>query len=184
MNDTCTQNADLQCATFAGGCFWCTEAALAQREGVISVTSGYTGGHAQNPTYAEVCDGETGHAEAVRVVFNPAKISYKTLLAVFWRSIDPTDAGGQFHDRGEQYRTAIFFHTPEQKAMAEASRDKINASGRFAKPVATTIEPAGEFFPAEEYHQEFYKKSPLRYRSYTQGSGRGARLASLWPEAE
>lgn len=180
MEAACSENARHACATFAGGCFWCTEKALAHRDGVISVTSGYTGGHTPSPTYEEVCGGETGHAEAVRVVFDPGAISYKTLLGIFWRTIDPTDANGQFADRGDQYRTVIYYHTPEQKKAAEASKAKLVSSGRFDRPVVTAIEPAGKFFPAEEYHREFYKKNPIRYRSYAEGSGRAARLARLW----
>lgn len=183
MSDTRSENTRHEYAIFAGGCFWCTEAALAHRDGVISVTSGYTGGHMKNPTYEDVSGGETGHAEAVRVEFDPAAIAYKTLLGLYWRTIDPTDAGGQFFDRGSQYRTVIYYHTPEQKRMAEESKAALDASGRFDKPVATAIEPAEEFFPAEEYHQEFYKKNPLRYQSYSHGAGRSARLAGIWSKA-
>lgn len=184
MSDTRSENTQYEYATFAGGCFWCTETALAHRKGVVSVTSGYTGGHVANPTYEEVSSGETGHTEAVRVEFNPAEISYKTLLGIYWRTIDPTDPGGQFYDRGSQYRTVIYYHTPEQKRMAEESKAKLNASGRFGKPIVTAIEPAEEFFFAEEYHQEFYKKNPLRYQSYAQGSGRSARLAGIWANVD
>lgn len=171
-------------ATFAGGCFWCLESAFAGIPGVVSVTSGYTGGETENPTYEEVCGGETGHAEAVRVDFDPRRVSYAHLVDVFWRNIDPTDAGGQFADRGSQYRSAIFYHSEAQKAAAEASRDALNASGRFTEPVATKLEPAGDFFPAEDYHQEFYRKNPLHYRNYHQGSGRPACLLRIWGNPE
>lgn len=181
MRKTITAAPDaVEYATFAGGCFWCLESVFAGMPGVVSVTSGYTGGSMEKPTYEDVCGGGTGHAEAVRIVFDPGRVSYADLLREFWHNIDPTDAGGQFADRGSQYRSAIFFHSPEQRAEAEASRDAINASGRFDKPVATQVEPAGEFFPAEDYHQEFYRKNPLRYQNYHHGSGRPARLACLW----
>lgn len=171
---------DTEYATFAGGCFWCTEHAFLDMPGVVSITSGYTGGDMDDPGYRDVCEGDTGHAEAVRVEFDPAKITYRDLLDVFWRSIDPTDDGGQFADRGSQYRSAIFYHSDEQKAEAEASREEINASGRFLKPVATVIEPIQKFFPAEEYHQKYCLKNPLQFRSYHHGSGKAAALDRLW----
>ena len=170
-------------ATFAGGCFWCTEHAFLDVPGVLEVISGYTGGHDDTPTYEDVCTGETGHAEAVRVEYDPSRVEYRDLLDVFWRSIDPTDSGGQFADRGSQYQTAIFYHTDEQKAEAEASRDGINASGRFGKPVATVIEPARKFFPAEDYHQRYCLKNPMHFRNYHYGSGRRAGLAAMWDDS-
>jgi peptide methionine sulfoxide reductase msrA/msrB len=161
----------LQTATFAGGCFWCTEADFAKRDGVIEVISGYTGGQKANPTYEEVCSGRTGHYEAVQIRFNPEKISYNQLLDLFWRSVDPTDAGGQFVDRGSQYRPAIFYHDAEQNRLAEASKAALDASGRFAKPIAVAILPAQIFYPAEDYHQKYFKTCPLRYQSYRSNSG-------------
>lgn len=176
-------SAEHKFATFAGGCFWCTESSFLNMPGVIAVTNGYTGGDWENPTYEDVCSGETGHAEAVRVTYDPDRVAYRDLLDVFWRSIDPTDGSGQFADRGSQYRTVIFYHSEAQKAEAEASRDALNASGRFRAPVATTVEPAQAFFPAEEYHQQFCLKNPSRFRSYHHGSGKHAALASLWNDA-
>lgn len=171
-----------QYATFAGGCFWCTEHAFMDRAGVLSVTSGYTGGDVDDPTYHDVCEGDTGHAEAVRVEFDPAGITYPELLDIFWRSIDPTDEGGQFADRGDQYRSVIFYHSEEQRREAEASRNAINVSGRLKKTVATAIEPAPKFYPAEEYHQKYCRKNPLHFRMYHNGSGRAACLANWWKE--
>lgn len=152
--------------------------------GVLSVTSGYTGGEGENPSYEEVCSGETGHAEAVRIAYDPAVATYGALLDIFWRSIDPTDGGGQFGDRGSQYRTVIFYHDAEQKAEAEASKAALDASGRFAKPVATAIEPAAAFYPAEEYHQQFSEKNPLRFRQSHVLSGNAACLLRLWDDAK
>lgn len=167
-------------ATFAGGCFWCSEADFEKTDGVIEVISGFTGGTKQNPTYEEVVSGGTGHYEAVQVVFDPKKISYARLLDVFWRHVDPTDPGGQFVDRGLQYRTAIFFHDEEQKRLAEESKKQLERSGRFSKPVATDILPAGVFYAAEEYHQDYYKKSSLRYSLYRQSSGRDQFIRQAW----
>ena len=175
-------STDTQYATFAGGCFWCTEHAFMERPGVISVTSGYTGGDTDDPTYREVCEGDTGHAEAVRIEYDPSTTSYAELLDIFWRSIDPTDENGQFADRGDQYRSAIFYHSDEQKREAEASRDAINASGRFKNPVATHIEPARVFYPAEAYHQQYCVKNPVQFRMYHHGSGKSAALAGLWDD--
>lgn len=180
MAETQTSSDHTEYATFAGGCFWCLEKAFWGLPGVIAVTSGYTGGHDDAPTYERVCTGETGHAEAVRIVFDPARISYRELLAVFWRNIDPTDGGGQFADRGDQYRSGIFYHSEAQKTAAEESRDEINRSGGLPSPVVTAIEPAVTFYPAEEYHQEFFRKNPLHYQRYAQGSGRSARLTCIW----
>ena len=167
-------------ATFAGGCFWCMEAPFEKLDGVVEVISGYTGGHDKDPTYEEVCSGTTGHAESVRVVYDPAKITYEDLLAVYWRQVDPTDSGGQFVDRGNQYRSAIFYHDEEQKAAAERSRKELEASGRYDKPIVTEIVKAGPFYPAEAYHQDFYKKSPVRYRSYRAHSGRDQYISRVW----
>ncbi|HEX7712722.1 MAG TPA: peptide-methionine (S)-S-oxide reductase MsrA [Bacillota bacterium] len=167
-------------ATFAGGCFWCMVSPFKTLDGVIGVTSGYTGGKKPNPTYEEVCSGETGHYEAVRIEYDPSKASYSELLDVFWRQIDPTDPEGQFVDRGTQYCSAIFYHDAEQKQLAESSKAKLEASGRFREPIATRILPAGEFYPAEEYHQDFYCKNPSHYGRYRQGSGRSAYLERTW----
>jgi len=162
----------LEKATFAGGCFWCMVPPFEKLDGVKGVISGYTGGHKDNPTYEEVSSGKTGHVEAIEVTFDPSKITYEKLLDVFWRQIDPTDPGGQFVDRGSQYRSVIFFHTPEQKALAEKSKEALARSGRFSKTIATEILPAGKFYKAEEYHQDYWKKNPIRYKFYRYNSGR------------
>jgi peptide methionine sulfoxide reductase msrA/msrB len=167
-------------ATFAGGCFWCTEADFERTEGVAAVRSGYTGGHTEHPTYEEVCSGDSGHLEAVQVVFDPEKVSYQELLTVFWRHVDPTDSGGQFVDRGPQYGTAIFYHDEEQKQLAEASKKELDRSGRFGRPIATQIRPLGTFYEAEDYHQNFHRKDPMRYKSYRMHSGRDAFIAKTW----
>lgn len=167
-------------ATFAGGCFWCVESAFEGIDGVISVVSGYTGGHSQNPTYDEVSSGTTGHAEAVQITYDPKKVTYEKLLDVFWRQIDPTDKGGQFVDRGSQYRSEIFYHTDEQKRLAEDSRSALQRSGRYDKPVITPITKATRFFPAEDYHQDYYKKNPVRYKFYRHNSGRDQYLQKVW----
>jgi peptide methionine sulfoxide reductase msrA/msrB len=167
-------------ATFAGGCFWCMEGPFERLEGVIRVVSGYTGGETENPEYHEVSAGGTGHAEAIQVVYDPEKVTYGELLDVFWRQINPTDPGGQFADRGDQYRPAVFFHDEEQRREAEASREALQRSGRFDKPIATQIVPADTYYPAEEYHQDYYKKNPVRYRLYRSGSGRSAYLEKVW----
>jgi peptide methionine sulfoxide reductase msrA/msrB len=171
---------DAATATFAGGCFWCMEPPFEKLDGVYSVVSGYAGGNEKNPTYEQVSSGETGHAEAIRIRYDPRRVSYEDLLHVFWRQIDPTDAGGQFADRGSQYRTAIFHHGDEQRMLAQASRDALAADGPFDRPIVTEIVEAGRFFPAEEYHQDFYKKDRQRYESYRWGSGRGPYLQSVW----
>jgi peptide-methionine (S)-S-oxide reductase len=173
-------NGCLSCeqATFAGGCFWCMQADFSERDGVVSVTSGYTGGHTAKPTYEEVSGGTTGHAESILVVYDPAKISYQKLLEIYWDNIDPTDQGGQFADRGTQYRTAIFYMNDEQHKLAEASKKAIEA--KLKQPVYTEIVPVGDFYPAEEYHQDYYKKNPVRYNAYKYGSGRETRLQELW----
>lgn len=167
-------------ATFAGGCFWCMEPPFDPLPGVVSTTSGYAGGSKLNPTYEEVSAGITGHAEVVQVAYDPAKISYEQLLDVFWKNIDPTTPDRQFCDRGTQYRPAIFFHDESQKGAAEASKRRIEQSGRLSAPIATQIVPLTKFYPAEEYHQDFYTKNPVRYKTYRFGCGRDARLAELW----
>jgi len=167
-------------ATFAGGCFWCMESPFEKIDGVIDVVAGYTGGQMENPSYEEVCSGGTGHLEAVQVTFDPEKADYSTLLDVFWRQINPTDAGGQFADRGEQYSTAIFYHTPEQKALAEKSKRSLEESGRFVGPIVTEIRPADKFYPAEEYHQDYHTTNSARYRMYRIGSGRELFLEKYW----
>ena len=163
---------NMQTATFAGGCFWCVEADFEKTEGVVKVVSGYTGGKSKNPTYEEVSSGATGHLESVRVWFDADRLSYEKLLDIFWDHIDPTDAGGQFVDRGRQYGTAIFYHDPEQKRIAEESKKALDLSGRYDNPIVTPIREAGEFYEAEAYHQDFYQKDPLRYNSYRSHSGR------------
>lgn len=175
-------NPNYQRATFAGGCFWCMEPPYDDLVGVISTTVGYTGGEKPNPTYEEVCSGGTGHAEAVQIVFDSTQISYEDLLQVFWRNIDPTDPYGQFADKGSQYRTSIFYHDEKQKELAEKSKKEIDASGKFDSPIVTEIVPAEVFYPAEDYHQEFYKNNSLRYNSYKVGSGREGYLKKVWGE--
>jgi len=167
-------------ATFAGGCFWCMEPPFEKLDGVISVVSGYTGGKEPDPTYEQVSSGTTGHAESIEVRYDPTRIDYETLLDVYWRQIDPTDPGGQFADRGRQYRTAIFYHDAVQQQLAERSKAALAASGRFSKPIVTAIEPAGPFYRAEEYHQDYYKKNPEHYKAYRRGSGREAFLEQTW----
>jgi peptide methionine sulfoxide reductase msrA/msrB len=167
-------------ATFAGGCFWCMEHPFEELDGVTEVVSGYTGGYTENPTYREVCSGDTGHLEAVEIHYDPTTLSYETLLDVFWRQINPTDTGGQFVDRGSQYETAIFYHDEKQKSKAEKSRQELNSSGRFDRQVVTEIMKAGTFYPAEEYHQGYHKKCPVHYRQYRSGSGRDPYLERIW----
>lgn len=167
-------------ATFAGGCFWCMEPPFDKLAGVISTTSGYIGGQTKNPSYEEVSSGGTGHAESVEIVFDPAKISYTQLLDVFWHNIDPLTPDAQFCDHGSQYRTAIFYHGEEQKRLAEASKQALEKPSRFTKPIVTEIVPAGEFYKAEEYHQDYYQKNPIRYEFYRYNCGRDHRLAELW----
>jgi len=174
------QTANTQMAVFAGGCFWCTESDFEKIDGVIEAISGYTGGHMQNPTYKQVSAGGTGHLEAVKVIYDPARIDYEDLLEVFWRSIDPTDSGGQFVDRGQQYRSAIFYVNALQQRLAETSKENIAASGIFDRPIVTEILPLTDFFEAEAYHQNYYEKSPLRYKWYRSGSGRDRFLKNVW----
>lgn len=167
-------------ATFAGGCFWCMVSPFDEQPGIIQVLSGYTGGHTENPTYQEVCSETTGHYEAVQITYDPAQFPYERLLALFWQQIDPTDAGGQFHDRGDSYRTAIFYHNEEQRELAEQSKQELEQSGRFDKPIATQILPAKVFYPAEEYHQHYYKKNSFHYKMYRKGSGRQDFVERHW----
>ena len=167
-------------ATFAGGCFWCMEPPFDELPGVLSTTSGYTGGQKKNPTYEEVSAGGTGHAESVEVVFDPARVTYQQLLDVFWKNIDPTTPDRQFCDVGSQYRSAIFYHSEEQKRLALASKKTIDDSGRFKQPVVTEVVPAAAFYRAEEYHQDYYKKNPIRFKYYKFGCGRAKRLEQLW----
>ncbi|WP_425456264.1 peptide-methionine (S)-S-oxide reductase MsrA [Brevibacillus fluminis] len=169
-------------ATFAGGCFWCMVKPFDEQPGIIKVVSGYTGGTVENPTYKQVCSETTGHYEAVQITFDPAVFSYQTLLDLFWQQIDPTDAGGQFYDRGDSYRTAIFYHSEEQREQAEASKRALEASGRFSKPIVTQILSAGPFYEAEEYHQDYYKKNPFRYKMYRTGSGRDKFIKTHWKD--
>jgi peptide methionine sulfoxide reductase msrA/msrB len=171
-------------AIFAGGCFWCTEADFEKVNGVIEVISGYTGGTVVDPTYEEVSDGGTGHVEAIKVIYDPDKITYEELLDVFWRHVDPTDAGGQFVDRGSQYRSAIFYQNEEERALAEKTKKALDDSGQFEKAVVTDILPLGKFYKAEEYHQDYYKKNPLRYKWYRSGSGRDKFLERAWEETK
>ncbi|MCM3767919.1 peptide-methionine (S)-S-oxide reductase MsrA [Neobacillus niacini] len=171
-----------QLATFAGGCFWCMVKPFDEQPGIISVVSGYTGGTVENPTYQQVCTDTTGHYEAVQITFDPEVFPYEKLLELFWQQIDPTDQGGQFYDRGQSYQTAIFYHNDEQKRLAEESRELLAASGRFNKPVVTPILPAKTFYPAEEYHQHYYKKNPAHYERYRIGSGRAGFIQQHWGE--
>jgi peptide-methionine (S)-S-oxide reductase len=167
-------------AYFAGGCFWCMEEAFEAVEGVLSVMSGYMGGTVANPTYAQVSSGKTGHAESVEVIYDPAKVSYQTLLDVFWRNVDPLTPNGQFCDHGTQYRSAIFYGTDEERRLAEESKAALERSKRFAQPIVTQIVKASTFYPAEEEHQDYYKKNPIRYKYYKLGCGRAQRLETLW----
>ena len=167
-------------ATFAGGCFWCMEPPFDKLDGVISTTSGYTGGREENPTYKQVSAGKTGHAEAVEVLYDPSKVSYRKLLDVFWRQINPTTPDRQFVDVGHQYRSAVFYHNEEQRRLAEETKREMAESGRFDGPIVTEIVPAGPFWPAEDYHQDYYLKNPVRYKFYRLGSGRDQYLDGVW----
>jgi len=182
MTTTDSQLADpeMGIATFAGGCFWCTEADFDKLPGVISTTSGYIGGAIINPTYKQVSSGKTGHIEAVQVRYDPAKTNFAKLLAAYWPTIDPLTPNRQFCDRGLQYRSAIFYHDSDQKKKAEASKAALAAFGRFSQPIVTEIWPATEFYPAEEYHQDYYIKNPIRYAFYRSGCGRDGRLEEVW----
>lgn len=172
--------ANLEKAIIAGGCFWCLEKPFDDLPGVKSTISGYTGGQKENPTYQEVSAGQTGHTEAVEITFDPKSVSYEKILDVFWKNMDPTDAGGQFVDRGSQYRSGIFYLSDEQRKVAEQSKADLGNSGVFDKPIVTEITKASTFTPAEDYHQDYYKKNPLRYKFYRYGSGRDKFLEKVW----
>jgi peptide-methionine (S)-S-oxide reductase len=174
---------NIEKATFAGGCFWCMEHPFDEIPGVVSVTSGYTGGRKRNPTYEEVSAGGTGHAESVQVVYDPARVTYEKLLNVFWHNIDPTAKDRQFCDIGNQYRSAIFYHNEEQHRLAMRSKSLLEKNKTFKEPVVTGIVPATEFYPAEDYHQHYYKKNPIRYKYYRFICGRDQRLKELWGTA-
>ncbi|MBI4063279.1 MAG: peptide-methionine (S)-S-oxide reductase MsrA [Elusimicrobia bacterium] len=188
MSDAAKKKSDsnpppkLQKATFAGGCFWCMEPPFEKLEGVTQVLSGYTGGQKENPAYEEVSNGATGHLEAIEVTYDPKKITYGKLLEVFWMNVDPTDDGGQFVDRGYQYKTGIFYHNDQQKKLAEASKNAL--AGRFDKPIVTEIRPVSTFYKAENYHQDYYKKNPIRYKYYRAGSGRDRFLEKTWAQTD
>ncbi len=167
-------------ATFAGGCFWCMVEPFDEQPGIEKVVSGYTGGHTKNPTYEAVCSNTTGHVEAVQITYQPDIFPYEKLVELFWQQIDPTDAGGQFNDRGESYQTAIFYHNETQKQLAQASREKLAQSGKFTEPIVTQILPSATFYPAEEKHQDYYKKHSFHYRLYKKGSGRAAFIIQNW----
>jgi len=171
---------NLEKATFAGGCFWCMVKPFHEQPGIESVFSGYTGGTTENPTYEEVCRDRTGHYEAVQITYDPEIFPYEKLVELFWQQIDPTDEGGQFGDRGSSYQTAIFYHSDLQKELAEASKEKLSQSGRFSKPIVTPILPAKVFYPAETYHQDYYKKQPAHYNAYRIGSGRAGYIERHW----
>ncbi len=177
-------STDQAVATFAGGCFWCMEPPFDKLDGVISTTSGYTGGSVENPTYKQVSRGSTGHTEAVQVAYDPGKISYAELLDVFWHNIDPTNANGQFCDRGSQYRSEIFYDGKEQQMLANNSRKALEELKPFKEPIVTAITAASTFYPAEDYHQDYYIKNPVRYKFYRYGCGRDKRLAELWGDSE
>ena len=181
MNNNTEKTAS---AVFAGGCFWCTESDFEKVEGVIEVISGYTGGRVKNPTYKQVSAGGTGHIESVKVIYDPSKVSYEQLLDYFWQHVDPTDPGGQFVDRGSQYRSAIFYANDTEKRLAEKSKQRLAASEMFNKPIVTDILSLGEFYPAEDYHQNYYKKNPIRYHYYRYGSGRDQFLKKNWADVK
>ena len=181
MTRTTTEKSARAIATLAEGCFWCMQSPYDTLPGVLSTTVGYTGGTRPNPTYEAVSSGITGHAESVQIVYEPSKVSYERLLDVFWKHIDPTTLNRQFADDGTQYRTAIFYHTDEQRRLATAAKEALEQSGRYhGQRIATEIAPASTFYPAEEYHQQFYKKNPIRYNLYRIGSGRDRYLNSVW----
>jgi len=169
-------------ATFAGGCFWCMQPPFDNLKGVISTEVGYTGGNVENPTYQQISRGDTGHFEAMRVIYDPSQVSYEKLLETFWHNIDPTQADGQFADRGTQYYTAIFYHDDEQKRLAEKSKQDLEQSGKFDKPVATRLLKAEVFYPAEDYHQKYYQKNESHYQSYKRGSGRKGFIEETWKQ--
>jgi len=175
---------EIETAIFAGGCFWCTESDFDKVKGVLATTSGYIGGHKNNPTYKQVSAGNTGHAEAVKLEYDPKQVSYTELLAVFWRNIDPTTPNAQFCDHGSQYRSAIFYMNDEQKKLAQESRSALEMSKPFKEPIVTEITQASQFYPAESYHQNYHDRNPLRYKYYRYGCGRDARLEQLWGEGK
>jgi peptide-methionine (S)-S-oxide reductase len=172
------QSGQQATALFAGGCFWCMEPPFDAIDGVVSTTSGYTGGQTKNPTYEQVSEGRTGHTEAIRVVYDPSKITYEKLLEVFWRNIDPLDGGGQFCDRGPQYRAGVFYQSEDERRLAEDSKQKV--AGRVKGKIVTEVSPAGPFYEAEDYHQDYYKKNPVRYKFYKWNCGRDQRLEKIW----
>jgi len=176
--------AEEQSAVFAGGCFWCTESDFEKLDGVISAASGYIGGQVKNPSYKQVSAGGTGHTEAVKVIFDDQKVSYSELVEYFWKTIDPTDGGGQFCDRGQQYRSEIFYQTEEQRDIAQASKDALSASGLLKAEIVTQLTASSRFYPAEDYHQDYYLKNPVRYNYYRWGCGREKRLEALWGVAK
>ena len=185
QNNTIIKNEEeskMEKATFAGGCFWCMESPFQELDGVKEVLAGYTGGQKEDPTYEEVTTGKTGHLEAVQITFDPSVITYAELLDVFWRQINPTDIRGQFADRGEQYKTAVFYHSDEQKRLVEESKERLQGSGKFQVDIVTEIIPASIFYVAEDYHQDYYQKAPIRYKLYRAGSGREAYLQSTWED--
>jgi peptide methionine sulfoxide reductase msrA/msrB len=177
---TQTNLEDFKVATFAGGCFWCIEAAFESQDGVVEAISGYTGGEVEDPKYEQVCSGITGHLEAVQVYYDPDKVTYRELLDIFWRNIDPTDANGQFADKGSQYKTAIFYHNDEQRQIAEESKQELEDSGLFEEPIVTEIRPLNIFYKAEEYHQDYYRKNVLHYNTYKKLSGRESFIEETW----
>jgi len=177
-----TQQQEL--ATFAGGCFWCMVEPFDQHKGILSIVSGYTGGDVENPSYEEVCTNTTGHREAVQITFDPQKISYEELLDIYWRQIDPTDSGGQFNDRGDSYKTAIYYHSDEQRKSAEQSKQKLDDSAKFPKAIVTDILKASVFYPAEREHQNYYQTNPFHYQLYKKGSGRADFISSTWEEGK
>lgn len=178
------QKGPLATATFAGGCFWCMQPPFDNLDGVIATAPGYTGGHKENPTYEEVCSGTTGHTEALQVIYDPQTVSYTQLLEVFWRNINPADPDGQFVDRGSQYRPAIFYHNQEQQRLAEKSRSDLAATGRFNSPLRIDILALETFYPAEDYHHDYYRKSPAQYKAYRYHSGRDQFLKKFWGDEE
>ncbi|MBN1379626.1 MAG: peptide-methionine (S)-S-oxide reductase MsrA [Gammaproteobacteria bacterium] len=178
------ENNTTATATFAGGCFWCMEPPFDKLDGVISTTSGYTGGQKINPTYEQVSAGSTGHTESLQIIYNPKKVSYEKLLDVFWHNIDPTTDDAQFCDHGDQYRSEIFYHDDDQRRLAETSKEKLSKDGPFDKPIVTRITAATTFYPAEDYHQDYYQKNPIRYKYYRFRCGRDQFLESVWGESE
>lgn len=184
QTDSGANKKHLEKATFAGGCFWCMQPAFDHQPGVVSTAVGYTGGSTENPTYEEVCSGRTGHTEAIEIVFDPSRISFRELIEIFWKNINPVQENGQFADRGSQYRTVIFYHDEEQRLQAEVSKRQLEESGKFGGRIATEIEPAGPFYMAENYHQEYYQKDPVHYTFYKIGSGRQSFLEKMWGKRE